>query len=207
MPSSRFLARAMTGPMKRRDRPARILEVGPGTGAVTQRIVSLMNNGDRFDLVEINAAFADVLQRRFKQDPAFRRVAEQSAIHTCPIQEFSADEPYDYIVSGLPLNNFSTELVAEIFDAFFGLLAPDGVLSYFEYMAVRPIRKVVGKKSERDRIRELDALLNSYLDRHRIDRDWVLCNLPPAWVQHLRVDDAQRQTPLLANVVTPERID
>src|SRR3712207_2100544 len=38
-PSSRFLAAAMTGPLSRRTKPARILEVGPGTGAVTRKIV------------------------------------------------------------------------------------------------------------------------------------------------------------------------
>lgn len=197
----------MTGPLKRRDQPARILEVGPGTGAITQRIVSLMNDGDRFDLVEINAAFADVLQRRFERGPAFRRVAGQSAIHTCPIQEFAADEPYDFIVSGLPLNNFSTELVEEIFETFFRLLARDGVLTYYEYMAVRPLRKVVGRKTERERIRELDALLRSYLERHRIHRNWVLCNVPPAWVQHLRVDDPQRHAPQFADAEITERSD
>ena len=37
-------------------------------------------------------AFADVLQRRFESDPAFQRAADQSAVHTCPIQEFSTAE-------------------------------------------------------------------------------------------------------------------
>lgn len=205
LPSSRFLARAMTGPIMDRKRPARILEVGPGTGAVTQRIVRLMDDGDRFDLVEINAAFADILQRRFQSDPEFRRIAGQSEVHNCPIQDFAAREPYDYIISGLPLNNFSTELVEEVFDAFFRLLAPDGVLSYFEYMAVRSIRMVVGKRSERERIRELDGLLRTYLDRHRVHRDWVLCNLPPAWVQHLRVDEADDSAARTAGATAAQR--
>ncbi len=46
-PSSRFLASAMTGPMKKVLRradapPQRILEIGPGTGAVTRSIVKLL---------------------------------------------------------------------------------------------------------------------------------------------------------------------
>ena len=188
----------MTGPLRRRQAPARILEVGPGTGAVTRHIVDSMREGDSLDLVEINASFADVLRNRFRNDPRFRTVAGRSAVHTSPIQEFSTGEPFDFIVSGLPLNNFSIDLVEEIFDAYFRLLAPDGVLSYFEYMAVRPIRKVVGKRSERDRIRELDALLGDYLNRHRIHRDWVVCNFPPAWVQHLSIEEVPR--PVLAGV-------
>lgn len=193
LPSSRFLARAMTGPIKRRVRPARILEVGPGTGAVTRRIVRLMQPDDRLDLVEINETFAELLRRRFEMDAAYRRVASQSKIHVSPLQEFTGDGQYDFIVSGLPLNNFSIELVHAIFDSYFRLLAPDGVLSYFEYMAVRPIRKVVGKQASRRHIRELDAVLNGYLQQYRFRRSWVFCNFPPAWVQHLRRRDENQQ--------------
>ena len=44
-PSSRFLARAMTAPLARRDGPVRVLEIGPGTGAVTGKIVRLLRPG------------------------------------------------------------------------------------------------------------------------------------------------------------------
>ena len=186
MPSSRFLARAMTGPMKHQHKPVRILEVGPGTGAVTQRIVRLMKPEDRLDLVEINETFADLLKRRFESDAAYRRVASQSQIHVCPLQEFGGEEPYDFIISGLPLNNFPIDLVREIFAAYFRLLSAEGVLSYFEYMYVRPIRKVVSKQTGRKHMRELDRVLNEYLVEYRFQRSWVFCNFPPAWVQHLR---------------------
>src|SRR5438552_1607696 len=36
--------------------PRRILEVGPGTGAVTVEILRQLRPGDQFDIVEINAA-------------------------------------------------------------------------------------------------------------------------------------------------------
>lgn len=186
MPSSRFLAWAMTGPLKRRKKPARILEVGPGTGAVTRRIVRLMNADDRLDLVEINEAFANLLRRRFETDRHYRRVSDQSAVHTCPLQNFVADEPYDFIISGLPLNNFPVELVEEIFDAFFRLLAPGGVLSYFEYMYVRSVRKRVGARGSRAKMCDLDRVLQKYLKRHRFRCSWVPLNVPPAWVQHLQ---------------------
>ncbi len=187
-PSSRFLAKAMTGPMVRRDRPGRILEIGPGTGAVTKQIVRLLRPEDCFDLVELNESFANLLRDRFEQDPHYRKVAERSAVHVCPIQEFAATEPYDIIISGLPLNNFPAELVRSIFATYFRLLAPGGTLSYFEYMYVRPLRKLVSGSAERSRLSELDLIANEYLSRHRIDRSWVFVNMPPAWVQHLRKD-------------------
>ncbi|MGH7200928.1 MAG: rRNA adenine N-6-methyltransferase family protein, partial [Planctomycetaceae bacterium] len=84
VPSSRFLAGAITEPYRRRKRPARILEVGPGTGAVTRKIVERLTPDDRFDLVELNESFAALLQRRFRVDPVFRRVAAHSNVHVCP---------------------------------------------------------------------------------------------------------------------------
>lgn len=185
-PSSRFLARALTRPLEQHPGPARILEVGPGTGAVTQRIVRMLKPHDRLDLVELNESFVNVLQRRFADDPQYRRVADRATVHQCPIQEFPCDQPYDYIVSGLPLNNFPPALVREIFQVFFRLLAPQGVLSYFEYMYMRPLRRMVSNSSGRQRLSDLEVILQEYLGNHRVRRDWVFVNLPPAWVQHLK---------------------
>ena len=185
-PSSRFLARAMTGPMARRERPIRVLEVGPGTGAVTQQIVRLLKPQDRFDLVELNDTFAALLRHKFEHDAKYRAVAERSAVHVCPIQEFAAAEPYDIIISGLPLNNFPADLVRSIFQTFFRLLAPGGTLSYFEYMYVRPLRRMVARSTEKKRLTELDRIAHEYLAKHRFHCSWVFVNVPPAWVQHLR---------------------
>jgi phospholipid N-methyltransferase len=189
-PSSRFLASAMTGPLERCERPVRILEIGPGTGAVTRRIVSVMKPADRLDLVELNETFVALLERRFAEDPVYQAAAPRSKIHNCPLQEFSAGEGYDFIISGLPLNNFEAGLVRDIFEAYFRLLAPQGVLSYFEYMYVRTLRRYVSAAAERDRMRKLDAIMQPYVSRHRFRQDWVFANLPPAWVQHLRKADA-----------------
>jgi phosphatidylethanolamine/phosphatidyl-N-methylethanolamine N-methyltransferase len=187
-PSSRFLARAMVKPFEEHTRPCRVLEIGPGTGAVTRRIVRQLKPDDRLDLVELNEEFAGLLRQRFADDPAFRTVAGRAEIHQCPIQEFSANEPYQFIISGLPLNNFPAEMVREIFAAYFKFLAPGGVLSYFEYMYMRPLRRVVSDRAGRGRLSDLEAVLQEHLSRHRFRRDWVFVNFPPAWVQHLRRD-------------------
>src|SRR5437868_10331670 len=77
-PSSRFLARALARPLETHAGPCRVLEVGPGTGAVTRRLVRLLKPGDRLDLVELNETFVDLLRRRFADDPEFHRVADWS---------------------------------------------------------------------------------------------------------------------------------
>jgi phosphatidylethanolamine/phosphatidyl-N-methylethanolamine N-methyltransferase len=192
-PSSRFLARAMARPLQQRDgdSPVRVLEIGPGTGAVTRTLVRHIREGDCFDLVELNESFVEMLNGRFEKEPHWNRIREQSQIHMVPVQEFQTDEPYDFVISGLPLNNFPTDLVEEIFQAYFRILKPGGVLSYFEYQFVRSIRTRVGKQEERTRLAAIDATMKSYTDRLRFRRDWIFVNLPPAWVQHLRSEEVK----------------
>ena len=188
-PSSRFLARSMTRYLQTRPAdgpPVRVLEIGPGTGAVTGTIVKHIRENDRFDLVELNEAFAEHLKTRFETADEWNRVAEQSTVHVAPLQDFTSDAPYDFVISGLPLNNFPADLVDDIFEHYFKHLTPGGVLSYFEYQFVRSIRTRVGAKSERSRLKSIDKTMHDYCAKQRIRRDWVFLNIPPAWVQHLQ---------------------
>src|SRR4051794_13309585 len=68
LPSGRFLAEALARPLRGQRGPARILEVGPGTGSVTRVICRNMRPGDRLDAVEINPFFAARLRERVARD-------------------------------------------------------------------------------------------------------------------------------------------
>lgn len=192
-PSSRFLASAITRPLRQRpaDRPVRILEIGPGTGAFTRTIVRHVRNGDTFDLVELNDVFVGELNQQFESDPQWQTAAGQSTVHNVPLQEFGGDEPYDFVISGLPLNNFPADLVEQIFEEYFRLLAPGGTLSYFEYMFIRPIRRRVTGAEDRQRLTRIDEIMGRHLAAHGFRRDWVFVNMPPAWAQHLRVESSE----------------
>jgi phospholipid N-methyltransferase len=187
-PSSRFLAHAMTRFLARRNpqQSARILEIGPGTGPVTHRIIQLLQPHDQFHLVELNPDFVEVLQQRFNSEPSWIKAKPISTVHQLPLQNFQSESPFDFIISGLPLNNFPAPLVDELVSAYFNLLKPGGFLSYFEYMYVRPIRKLVTRGDERARITQIDQRLADQCQKTRIQRDNVWLNIPPAWVQHHR---------------------
>ena len=199
LPSSRFLARAMTAPLRQHPRtgqagepsPLRILEIGPGSGAVTSEILPLLKPGDRFDLVEINENFVELLRRRFDTDPTWKAVSSQAALHNCPLQDFRAVAPYDVVISGLPFNNFPAELVESLVETSWKLVAPGGTWSFFEYMFVRPIRCRVSGKKDRERLTTIETLLQSRFKQDRFRRDWVYANVPPAWVQHLRKETSE----------------
>lgn len=186
MPSSRALGRALTRPMRQASSPRRILEVGPGTGAVTAEIVRNLRPGDRLDIVEINPKFAAIVERRFDQEDSFRQVRGQANVILSPLQAVRGEKVYDFMISGLPLNNFSMALVEEIFRSYERLLKTNGVLSYFEYLAVRNMKMPFVSAGEKERL----SILGEYLDRKirtaQIAEDVVLWNVPPAVARHFR---------------------
>ena len=190
LPSSprlgRALARFVPEASPATDRPRRILEAGPGTGAVTGQIVRRLSPNDRLELVELNERFVAHLQERFAREAAFAAVAARTQIHHAPIQDLPGSGEYDVIVSGLPLNNFSVELAESILTAFRRLLAPGGTLSFFEYVAVRPLRTMASGRAERRRLRGLTDLLGTLCREHEFSRQMVVANVPPAWVHHVR---------------------
>jgi phospholipid N-methyltransferase len=186
LPSSRFLAKAMTRPLARCSGPRRVLEVGPGTGAVTNRIVHELRPEDRFDLVEINETFANLLRDRFQSGGAYQQCANQSQVHVCPLQDFQVDEKYDVVISGLPFNNFPAELVETLIDRCLDLVKPGGTFSFFEYMFIRPARITMSRGPDRDRLATIEKILQDRFAARRVQRDWIFINVPPAWVQHLR---------------------
>jgi phospholipid N-methyltransferase len=187
LPSGQLLVHATLQPFLRRSRPARVLEVGPGTGALTQEVVKHLRPGDVFDIVELNGRFVECLRHRFATEPAFQRSAGQSVVHHLPVQEFAADAPYDFIMCGLPFNNFPKSLVKDIFRRFDGMLAAEGVLSFFEYLWIRRVKSLMASRRERRRLASVGCVLGWYLDRYAFRHDTVFVNLPPAIVHHLRL--------------------
>ncbi|HTU23946.1 MAG TPA: methyltransferase domain-containing protein [Pirellulales bacterium] len=165
-----------------------ILEVGPGTGAVTRALVERLSPHDRLDLVELNERFVVHLRDRFQREPAFRSVESRSRILHQPLETLPAEGHYDLIVSGLPLNNFSVAAVEEILSAFRRLLRPGGTLSFFEYIAIRRARSLVSGRAERQRLQGISRALCGLFAEGRIACDWVWPNLPPAWVHHVRLE-------------------
>jgi phospholipid N-methyltransferase len=184
LPSSRGLARALTSPLRRHKEPVAILEVGPGTGAVTQEILRQLRPADLFDIVEINAHFVDVLRRRFHEEPLFQSRSSQVQLIHAPLQDIAGDAVYDFMISGLPLNNFPLGLVREIFRAYRRLLKPAGCLSYFEYLAVRDIKSAVVSAKERRHLHVLGRFLDRRIRAFQVREQWVFINVPPAVARH-----------------------
>jgi phospholipid N-methyltransferase len=203
LPSSRFLARALVAELSKPRGPARILEVGPGTGSVTAAILHQLQSDDHFDVVEINAHFVQVLQQRLEKEEDFRLHHEQTNLIHAAVEDLAGEAVYDFIISGLPLNNFSAIQVRRIFETYDRLLKPGGTLTYYEYVLVRRLKTVFIGRRERRRLHCLSRVVNSYIRDFQFRRQRILANVPPAMVRHMRF----KPCPLTAGAIGPEDPD
>ena len=202
LPSGRALAAALSSFVRNGDAgspagtngtsntPRRILEVGPGTGAVTAQIVRDMRTTDRLTFVERNEQFVAHLRDLLNTHPGFAPARDRITLVHSGVEELPESEPYDLIVSGLPLNNFSVELVDQLLGKMQRLLSPSATLSFFEYVAVRRAKSLVCSRADRERLRGIEAILGRLLSSSEIRRDLVMANVPPAWVHRVRLNHA-----------------
>jgi phospholipid N-methyltransferase len=196
LPSGRGLSQALAHFVRHDERspvngsrsPRRILEVGPGTGAVTAQIAHDMQSNDQLTLVERNEEFVGYLREQLNSQAAFDLARDRIQLVHSSLEDLPDNEPYDLIISGLPLNNFSIELVDHLLAKMQKLLAPGGVLSFFEYVAIRRAKAIVSSPSGRERLRGIERVLGDLLGKFEIRRDLVLVNVPPAWVHHVRLN-------------------
>lgn len=175
-PSSKGLARAMVAPVfKDRTGPLRILEVGAGMGPFTAELVAQLQPGDHLDVVELNPEFCKRLRTRFEGNPLV-------AVHEISILDFNPAQPYDHVVSGLPLANFPAELVEQIYAKLMDLLTPGGHFVMFEHIFGRELLTVVGTRDGRQRIRRVVEIEKS-LKPYEVGTHDVIFNVPPARVR------------------------
>ncbi|HET7166500.1 MAG TPA: methyltransferase domain-containing protein [Pseudolabrys sp.] len=136
MPSSRVLARAMAryvdpqaaGP---------VIELGPGTGPVTQALVKQGIDPARLILVEFNPDFCRLLRSRYPQ----ATVVQGDAYRLRRLLETYVDEPVAAIVSGLPLVTKPLRTRLRLISDAMTLLAPGAPFVQFTYAMLPPIPK------------------------------------------------------------------
>ena len=190
MPSSRYLGRELAANLKGDRAPARILEIGGGTGPVTAQILPLLREGDQFDVVEINGDFVKLLCKRFHIESASLPESEPAPIRVlhAPVQDIPGQKVYSHLISGLPFNNFPIKLVRTIWDSIHRLAAPGATFAFFEYVAIREMKMPFVARAEKRRLQLVGRHLDKEILKYQIRARKVLLNVPPAVVHHLRFD-------------------
>ncbi len=133
-PSGRALARIMAAYVDPQSRGA-VVELGAGTGAVTQALVDRGIDPARLVLVESDATFCRMLQARY---PA-ARIVHGDAYGLGRMLGSLLSEPAAAVVSGLPLFTKPMRTRLRLLFEAFGLMAPAAPFIQFTYNAVAPI--------------------------------------------------------------------
>ncbi|GBU17395.1 MULTISPECIES: phospholipid methyltransferase [Methylobacterium] len=133
-PSGRLLARTMASYVDpRRDGP--IIELGPGTGPVTEAMIRRGVEEDRLVLVEFNPDFCALLRRRFPR----ATVVPGDAYDIRRTVGSLLGEPAAATVSSLPLFTKPLEQRLDLLNAAHDLMSPGAPFVQFTYAVVPPI--------------------------------------------------------------------
>src|SRR5580704_14977954 len=138
-PSGKMLARTMASYVDpNSDGP--VVELGPGTGPVTEALVEAGVSPSRLVLVEFNPSFCRILQSRYPD----ATLVQGDAYSIRRLLETLLIEPAAAVVSGLPL---VTKPIRErwrlIRDAF-DLMVPGAPFVQFTYSVASPLPKRIG---------------------------------------------------------------
>jgi phospholipid N-methyltransferase len=126
-PSSRFLAAKIAGAIEM-DRDLTMLELGAGTGSVTKALLGRLSRRSELFVTETNKEFLSHLRSHI-QDPRLRVVDEDVSLPGDVLR----GGPFDVVISGLPLANFSKAKEDELLRASARLLKVGGTFLQFQY--------------------------------------------------------------------------
>lgn len=197
-PTSRWAAQKLINPLRSRDarKPLRILELGPGTGSVTTHILEHVQPGDELVLCEINPRFLQMLKEKLSTNKDFQRVKDGVKFYGCPMQELPEDgRPFDVIICAIPFLNFDVETIHEMFAKLRRLSDDRTIMTYYEFIGLRSLGKVVSPSKRRARLKRVDSFFRALYPGHLVDKAKVYLNVLPINVYVLK---ALHRLPVLA---------
>ena len=166
-------------------KPLNILEVGAGTGPMTEIIIKNLRDIDHLDVIEISPEFCKVLHEKFDGYP-------NVSIHCLSIIDWVPSYRYNFIISTLPFNSFDFELMDSIIDHLTVLIKSGGILSYVAYAGIAALKEpfLWGKKRA-DHKRKMERL-KQWHAQYFIAKKTIIRNVPPINVYHLKITLAGR---------------
>ena len=104
-------------------RPATIVELGAGTGPITEGILARLQPFHRFVAVENDSDFCEILRRRF---PDVTLLQSDATMIARPLERMGISK-VDYVISGLPSPNLPPRSVGRMARWLQESLTPDGL--------------------------------------------------------------------------------
>lgn len=158
-PSSRFLAAKMLNHIPITEAKV-VVELGPGTGVFTEKILENLGENTQLIVVELNDDFFNTLQNKFQHPNLHLKhgSADQIGIY---LKELGFEKA-DLIISSLPLANFPSELRNNVIETAKNCLDDKGKFVQFQYS-----------------LQSLKTLKRNF---HSVKVDFTAFNFPPAFV-------------------------
>lgn len=159
------------------------LEVGAGTGAMTDYLIKKLRPQDELHLVEIDEELSKVLRQKYEK-------IKNVFVHHASIQEWQhTSKDFDVIISTIPLNSLSKkEQVTEIFKAYTNFLKSEGIISFGEYVGTSTIRNWILFGEAKGAFQELQKVKATFFKENSIETKIVYANLPPARIIHCKIN-------------------
>ena len=170
-PSGKALARMMARYVEP-EMPGPVIELGPGTGPVTEALIARGISEERLILIEFNPDFCRLLKKRF---PKARVIEGDAYAIAATLRDL--DEPACAVVSSLPLFTRPEPQRLRLLRESFAMMGPQCPFIQFTYATVSPM-PIKGGAFKAD----------------KSPRVWL--NLPPArvWVYRDKAAPAQQLT-------------
>lgn len=193
-PFSARVAKKMVEPIKEGNAPKKILEIGPGGGGISEKIISKLKAGDHLDLVEIEPVFCESLQKQFGHLP-------NVSVHCVDFLKWQPEYQYDHVISTLPLNSFSPELVQNLIDNMVHVTKNGATLAFVAYKWIRPFRMLMLNKEEKEAYKKNLAIVDKFYADYGLHTTDVYINLPPTIIYHLKI--TKDEEPIITSLVYP----
>lgn len=194
--SSRWAAHALTRPLQNRnkrgsDKPARIIEIGAGTGPVTTVILKHMKPNDTLVVCEMNPNLMKALKERLADDPNYLKHKDNIEFVEKPIQEYESEDLFDTIICALPFLNFDVATVDEIFTKLLNITTDEAQMTYFEYMGLKRLGQIAALPKRRKRLLEFERYFQEVYRPRLQGTDRVWFNVLPIKVYTLNLASIQ----------------
>jgi phosphatidylethanolamine/phosphatidyl-N-methylethanolamine N-methyltransferase len=158
-PSSRFLAAKMLNHIPIKDAKV-VVELGPGTGVFTEKILEMLGANTQLIVVELNDDFFNTLENKFHHPNLHLKHGSADQIEFY-LKELGFDKA-DLIISSLPLANFPSELRNNVIETAKNCLDNNGRFVQFQYS-----------------LQSLKTLKRNF---HTVKVNFTAFNFPPAFV-------------------------
>ena len=175
LPSQRFLVRTLVDAAKLAG-ARNIVELGPGLGHVTSKILEQMPHDSRLFSIEIDPAMVEAMGNKLS-DTRLHVIEGDAANLPSLLRAAGCDEPIDAVISSLGMSLLPADVRESIFRSIKAVLGPARPYVQYAYFHARVVVWTGSRGFTQFNIRE-------HLAPHfqQMQRQLVFANVPPAAV-------------------------